>query len=209
MRMFRSAAFFGAALILAATNLASAADLPVSPYYAPPPEPLPPSSIWMGPYLGATIGYEWGGVDNSRTRPSGVVGGIEGGYNWQRGSFVFGAEAEIDLSAADDTISPFEFSSPWFGTLRARGGVALNNVLLYGTGGLAFGDLRADSFNLTESHTTVGWTAGAGVEVLFNPRWSAKVEWLYLQLSDTNFSVTGTSNGFGANILRVGANYHF
>jgi outer membrane immunogenic protein len=82
-------------------------------------------------------------------------------------------------------------------------------VLLYGTGGLAFGDLRADSFNLTESHTTVGWTAGAGVEVLLNPRWSAKVEWLYLQLSDTNFSVTGTSNDFGGNILRVGANYHF
>ena len=55
----------------------------------------------------------------------------------------------------------------------------------------------------------MGWTAGAGVEVLFNPRWSAKAEWLYLQLSDTDFSVTGTSNGFGANILRVGANYHF
>ncbi len=70
-----------------------------------------------------------------------------------------------NLSGADDTISPFEFSNPWFGTLRARGGVALNNVLLYGTGGLAYGDLRADSFNLTESHTTVGWTAGAGVEV--------------------------------------------
>jgi outer membrane immunogenic protein len=208
MRMFRGAALFGVALALAATGLARAADLPIGSYYTPP-EPPPPSALWMGPYLGATIGYQWGGVDNSRTRPSGVVGGIEGGYNWQRGSFVLGAEAEIDLSGADDTVSPFEFSTPWLGTLRARGGVALNNVLLYGTGGLAFGDLRADSFNLTESHTTVGWTAGAGVEVLLNPRWSAKVEWLYLQLSDTNFSVTGTSNDFGGNILRVGANYHF
>ena len=209
MRMFRSAAFFGAAFVLAATSLACAADLPMGSYYSPPPEPLPPSAMWMGPYLGATVGYEWGGVDNSPTHPSGVVGGIEGGYNWQRGSFVFGGEADLQLSGADDTISPFEFSNPWFGTLRARGGIALNNVLLYGTGGLAYGSLRADSFNLTESHTTVGWTAGAGVEVLFNPRWSAKAEWLYLQLSDSNFSITGTSNGFGANILRVGANYHF
>jgi outer membrane immunogenic protein len=206
MRMFRSAAIFGATLVLAATGLARAADLPMGSYYTPEP---PPSALWMGPYLGATVGYEWGGVDNSRTHPAGVVGGVEGGFNWQRGSFVFGGEADLQLSGADDTISPFEFSNPWFGTLRARGGIALNNVLLYGTGGLAYGNLRADSFNLTESHTNVGWTAGAGVEVLFNPHWSAKAEWLYLQLSDTNFSVTGTSNGFGANILRVGANYHF
>jgi outer membrane immunogenic protein len=209
MRMFRSAAFFGAALVFASTGLACAADLPMGSYYSPPPEPPPPTAMWMGPYLGATVGYEWGGVDNSPTHPSGVVGGIEGGYNWQRGSFVFGGEADLQLSGADDTISPFEFSNPWFGTVRARGGVALNNVLRYGTGGLAYGSLRADSFNLTETHTTVGWTAGAGVEVLFNPRWSAKAEWLYLQLSDSNFSITGTSNGFGANILRVGANYHF
>ncbi len=209
MRMFRGAAFFGAALILATAGLARAADLPSTPYYAPPPEPLPPSSIWMGPYLGANIGYEWGTVDNSSTRPSGIAGGIEGGYNWQRGSFVLGAEADIELSAADDTISPFEFSNPWFGTVRGRAGVALNNVLLYGTGGLSFGELRADSFNLTETHTTVGWVAGAGAEVAFNPRWSAKAEWLYLSLSDTTFSLTGLSNGFEANMLRVGVNYHF
>jgi outer membrane immunogenic protein len=209
MRMFRGAAFFGAALMLATAGLARAADLPSSPYYAPPPESLPPSSIWMGPYLGATIGYEWGTVDNSPTRPAGIVGGIEGGYNWQRGSFVLGAEADIQLSAADDTISPFEFSNPWFGTVRGRAGVALNNVLLYGTAGLSFGELRADSFNLTETHTTVGWVAGAGAEVAFNPRWSAKAEWLYLSLSDSSFSLTGLSNGFEANMLRVGVNYHF
>jgi outer membrane immunogenic protein len=209
MRMFRGAALVGAALTIATTGLAYAADLPASPYYAPPPEPLPPSALWMGPYLGATGGYEWGTVDNSPTKPSGIVGGVEGGYNWQRGSFVLGFEADLQLSGADDTISPFEFSNLWFGTVRGRAGVALNNVLLYGTGGLSYGDLRADSFNLTETHTTVGWVAGLGAEVLFNPRWSAKAEWLYFQLSDTNFSLTGLSNGLDANILRVGVNYHF
>jgi len=209
MRMFCGAALFGAALMLATAGLARAADLPSGPYYAPPPEPLPPSSIWMGPYLGATVGYQWSTVDNSPTRPSGIVGGIEGGYNWQRGSFVLGFEADLQLSGADDTISPFEFSNPWFGTVRGRAGVALNNVLLYGTGGLSYGELRADSFNLTETHTTVGWVAGAGAEVAFNPHWSAKAEWLYLELSDTTFSLTGTSNGLNANTLRVGVNYHF
>jgi outer membrane immunogenic protein len=209
MRMFRGAAFFGAALMLATAGAARAADLPSGPYYAPPPEPLAPSSIWMGPYLGANIGYEWGGVDNSPTRPSGIVGGVEGGYNWQRGSFVAGFEADLQLSGADDTISPFEFSNLWFGTVRGRAGVALNNILLYGTGGLSYGDLRANSFNLTETHTTIGWVVGAGAEVAFTPRWSAKAEWLYLQLSDTTFSLTGTSNGFGADVVRVGVNYHF
>jgi outer membrane immunogenic protein len=205
-------AYFTAMLALAATNLvttdlARAADLPAVPYYTAP-EPLSAYS-WAGPYLGATLGYEWGNVDNSNTRPAGVAGGVEAGYNWQRGAFVFGGETDIQLSGADDTVSPFEFSNPWFGTLRGRAGMAFSNVLLYGTAGLSYGDLRADSFNLTESHTSVGWVAGAGVEVAFTSRWSAKAEWLYLDLSDSSFSLTGTNNGLGADLLRVGVNYHF
>jgi outer membrane immunogenic protein len=198
---------FTAILTTAAPNLALAADLPAGPYYTAP-EPLSAYS-WAGPYLGATLGYEWGSVDNSNTHPSGIAGGVEAGYNWQRGAFVFGGEADIQLSGADDTLAPFEFSNPWFGTLRGRAGVALSNVLLYGTAGLSYGDLRADSFNLTESHTSVGWVAGGGVEVAFTPRWSAKAEWLYLDLSDSTFSLTGANNGLGADLLRMGVNYHF
>jgi outer membrane immunogenic protein len=196
-----------AMLTLATTSLALAADLGGGPYYTAP-QPLSAYS-WAGPYLGATLGYEWGSVDNSNTKPSGIAGGVEAGYNWQRGVFVFGGETDIQLSGADDTISPFEFSNPWFGTLRGRAGVTMNNVLLYGTAGLSYGDLRADSFNLTESHTSVGWVAGAGVEVAFTPRWSAKAEWLYLDLSDSTFSLTGTNNGLAADLLRLGVNYHF
>jgi len=202
-----SRAAVGAALLLASPALASAADFPASPYYTTP-EPLSAYS-WAGPYLGATVGYEWGTVDNSRTQPSGIAGGVEAGYNWQRGAFVFGGETDIDLSGADDTLSPFEFSNPWFGTVRGRAGVTLNNVLLFGTAGLAYGDLRADTFGLTESHTSLGWAAGGGVEVGFTPHWSAKAEWLYLDLSDRNFSVTGTSNGLAADLLRLGVNYRF
>lgn len=210
MRRFHRAALgiaFGAASAVTMSGLAVAADLPPGPYYTAP-APLSAYS-WAGPYLGATLGYEWGSVDNSLTRPSGIAGGVEAGYNWQRGAFVFGGEADIQLSGADDTLSPYEFSNPWFGTIRGRAGVTLNNVLVYGTAGLAYGDLRADSFNLTESHTNVGWVAGAGVEVGFTPRWSAKAEWLYLDLSDSSFSVTGTNNGLAADLLRLGVNYHF
>jgi outer membrane immunogenic protein len=197
----------GAALVLAMSGLAAAADLPAAPYYTAP-EPLTAYS-WAGPYLGATLGYEWGTVSDSPTRPSGIAGGVEAGYNWQRGAFVFGGEADIQLSGADDTLSPFEFSNPWFGTVRGRAGASLSNVLVYGTAGLAYGELRADSFNLTESHVNVGWTAGLGVEVGLTPRWSAKAEWLYLDLSGRSFSLTGTSNGLAADLLRLGVNYRF
>jgi outer membrane immunogenic protein len=202
-----SAACASAMLALATTGAALAADLGGGPYYTAP-GPLSAYS-WAGPYLGATIGYEWGTVDNNNTRPSGVAGGVQAGYNWQRGAFVFGGETDIQLSGADDTLSPFEFSNPWFGTVRGRAGVTMNNVLLYGTAGLSYGDLRADSFNLTESHVSLGWVAGAGVEVAFTPHWSAKAEWLYIDLSDSTFSLTGTNNGLAADLIRMGVNYHF
>jgi outer membrane immunogenic protein len=189
------------AIVLATTGLAAAAD-----YYAP--SPFGPYS-WMGPYVGATAGYEWGWVSNSPTQPSGLAGGIEAGYNWQRGQFVFGGETDINLSAADATVAPVEFSSPWFGTVRGRGGVTVGNVLIFGTAGVAYGDLRADTAGLTESHVNAGWVAGAGVEVGFTQRWSGKAEWLYLDMAGSNFSLTGANNGLTANLLRFGVNYRF
>jgi outer membrane immunogenic protein len=198
----------GAALTLAASGSALAADVPSGPYYTAP-APLSAYS-WAGPYLGATLGYEWGTVDNNPTRPSGIAGGVEAGYNWQRGSFVFGGETDFQLSGADDTLSPYEFSNPWFGTLRGRAGVAIGNVLVYGTAGLAYGSLTATTAgNLSETHDSVGWTAGLGAEVGLTPHWSAKAEWLYLDLADRNFSVTNASNGLAADLLRLGINYRF
>ncbi len=190
-----------AAMLLAMTGVATAAD-----YFAP--SPLGPYS-WIGPYIGATAGYQWGWVSNSPTQPAGLEGGIEGGYNWQRGNFVFGGEADLNLSSASATVAPLEFSSPWFSTVRGRGGVTFGNVLVYGTAGLAFGDLRADAAGLSESHANIGWTAGAGVEVGFTRSWSAKAEWLYLDLAGSNFSVSGVNNGLTANLLRFGVNYRF
>src|SRR5690348_17651644 len=133
---------------------------------------------WAGPYLGGNVGYAWGSVDNAWAKPSGFVGGVQAGYNFQRGPWVFGIEGDIQGSSADDTFAAWKFSNPWFGTVRGRGGYAFNNVLFYGTLGLAFGELRADTFGLSESHTNVGWTAGLGAEFGFAPNWSAKIEYL-------------------------------
>jgi outer membrane immunogenic protein len=196
-------------LALAGTASARAADLSYgsrAPYTVN--QPLNASS-WAGPYLGGTLGYEWGNVSNNPTRPSGFVGGVAAGYNWQNGPWVFGVEGDIEVSGADDTFAPWKFSNPWFGTLRGRAGYTVSNVLFYGTAGLAFGELKGQTFGLSESHTTAGWTAGVGAEVGFAPSWSAKIEYLYVDLSDSQFAITGVSNGYRFGLVRAGVNYHF
>jgi outer membrane immunogenic protein len=137
------------------------------------------------------------------------LGGLQGGYNWQNGQFVFGGETDLQLTDADDTFAPWKFSNPWFGTLRGRAGMAMNNILFYATAGLAYGGLKAEAAGLTETKTHLGWTAGVGMEVGFNRSWSAKVEYLYMDLGNRAYSVTGADNGLESNMLRFGINYHF
>ncbi|MGC1696814.1 MAG: outer membrane protein [Pseudolabrys sp.] len=193
---------------VAASGAALAADLPRSPapYYAPAQSGL---YNWGGAYAGLNLGYEWGKVTNSAVEPSGVAGGGQIGYNWQSGQFVFGVETDVQFSGADDTFAPFKFSNPWFGTLRGRAGAAFNNVLLYGTLGLAYGSLKGEIPGLDETRTEVGWAGGIGAEYGFNPNWSARVEYLYMDLASRGFSITSTDNGLHASMLRLGINYHF
>jgi outer membrane immunogenic protein len=200
------------ALTMAATMVvagtAAAADLSrgPTPYYA---NTAPAVYNWSGFYAGANAGYEWGKITNSSVSPDGLFGGLQGGFNWQTGQFVVGGETDIQGSGADDTFAPYKFSNPWFGTVRARAGWALNNVLFYGTFGLAYGEIKAENLSLDESKTHVGWTGGLGMEVGFTPNWSAKVEYLYMDLGNRAYSITGMNNGFETNMVRVGINYHF
>ncbi len=150
----------------------------------------------------------------------GMTGRAQGGYNWQSGKFVFGCEASISWSNLDGTarVSPIimnngsAFASngfllarqdlKWFGTLRPRAGVAVaeDRVLVYGTGGLAYGNVNytanADfrpsagspilffQYPVSFSKTKTGWTAGGGAEVRLNQHWSLKFEYLYLDLGN-------------------------
>ena len=198
-----------AAVALMATGVASAhaADLPYgsrAPYTVN--QPLNAFS-WAGPYLGGNLGH--GTVGNNPAKPSGFSGGVQAGYNWQNGPWVFGLEGDIQATGAEETFAPWKFSNPWFGTVRGRAGYSFNNVLFYGTGGLAFGALRAQTFGLSETHTNAGWTLGAGAEMGFAPNWSAKVEYLYVDLANSGFVVTGVSNGYRFGLIRAGINYHF
>ena len=62
---------------------------------------------------------------------------------------------------------------------------------------------------LSESHTNAGWTVGAGAEVGLGPNWSAKIEYLYVDLASSQFAITGMSNGYRFGLIRAGVNYHF
>jgi outer membrane immunogenic protein len=201
----------GALALIAAgwTTSARAADL----YGSRPPLTVNQTQFgpdsWAGPYLGGNLGYAWASVANNPTKPSGFVGGVQAGYNWQNGVWVFGLEGDIQATGAEDTFAPWKFSNPWFGTVRGRAGYTFNNVLFFGTGGLAFGELRATTFGVTESHTNAGWTLGVGAEMGFAQNWSAKVEYLYVDLANSNFVITGASNGYRFGLIRAGVNYHF
>jgi outer membrane immunogenic protein len=201
-----------------ASSSAIAGDLPPAPYGAPPPYGPPPYGAygysWIGPYIGFNVGYHWGTLTSSgqwskSAKPAGFVIGGQGGYNWQVGHFVYGFEADLQASGANDTFATYKFSNPWFGTVRGRAGVAFNNILLYGTAGLALAGSQIDVGGISESNTHVGWAVGAGMEVGFTPNWSAKAEYLFIDLSNQSYVLTGTTQGFQSNILRFGVNYRF
>ena len=191
----------------ASTAPAAAAD-----FYRKAPGYAPLSYYnWNGFYVGANLGYQWGSVTNwPSVSPSGVTGGAQVGYNWQvHPNWVLGLEADIQGSSANDTFAAYKFSNPWFGTVRGRAGYAMNNVLIYGTGGFAYGGGSVTFGGATESQTHTGWTAGAGVEVGLTPNWSAKAEYLYVQLNNQGYVLTGVNNGLQSNVFRLGVNYRF
>ena len=124
---------FAATLVALALLSSAAAAADNLPYGT---RARPGGYMWQGPYVGANLGYQWSGITNNPASPSGIAGGVQAGYNVQYGQFVFGGETDLQVTGANDTFAPWKFSNPWFGTLRARAGVAMSNVLFYGVGHL-------------------------------------------------------------------------
>ncbi len=204
-RMIRAFLRTATLVVALATVPAMAADVGRDPYVAAPYGGF----TWTGFYVGANLGYLWGMVTNAGFNHSGVAGGGQAGYNWQVRSFVFGAETDLQLTGAQDTVGGFKFSNPWFGTLRARAGYAMNNILLYATAGIAYGGGQIDFGAVSESHSDFGWTVGGGMEVALTPHWSAKAEYLYVDLTGQNYALTGLTHAIHSNVLRLGGNYRF
>ena len=199
-------------LIAAAVTLAAAggqvlaADLP--PAAAPPPRapaaylPPPPMFSWTGIYLGINGGGSWGTAtdqfNGGGVSPNGfLVGGTLGG-NYQFGAFVIGLEGDGDWSDLDGKNTACggafgcETRSTWLATVRGRAGWAWDRILFYGTGGAAFGNVQAGGIGGPfDSATQTGWTAGAGVEWAFLPNWTAKVEYLYVDLGNLSCTAAG------------------
>jgi len=205
-----------------------AADLPRSmPTKAPAMVPL--AYNWTGFYLGINGGYGWGSSDWSGgvvggSSPNGWLVGGTVGYNWQApGSpFVFGLEGDLGWADFRDSftnatcVTGCETKLNWLGTARGRLGYAWDRFMVYGTGGAAFGEVETNVAGLAgASDTNVGWTAGAGIEGAIGANWTAKVEYLYVDLGNVSCGVTAcggavaTSGDFTTNVVRGGLNYRF
>lgn len=215
---------------------ALAADMAVK---APPPPVAAPAYSWTGFYIGGNGGYAWGssvqfftgggGGTTHRYNIDGWEGGGTLGYNWQIQQWVLGVETDFSGShiSGSSTVSTVRYGCGTtcattvddFGTLSARLGYGWNNVLLYGTGGLAYGGIASNLDGGTATNWRTGWAAGAGAEYGFAPHWSAKLEWIYLNFSsfqwtnahNANFNCTGINCSTDAkfNVIRAGVNYRF
>jgi outer membrane immunogenic protein len=170
--------------------------------------------------------------------PDGGLLGAQAGYNWQNGNWVSGIEGDWQWVNQRDSIS-ITLGTPgnninndglalsdtlrWLATLRGRLGYNSGDWLWYVTGGgafagaeesdtLTFGGITAGAnFN----RTLGGWTAGAGVEKVISGNWSAKLEYLYVNLGSVTDSfalapgaVETVHQNVTDNIVRLGLNYH-
>jgi outer membrane immunogenic protein len=191
-------------------NVVSASALPAS-------AAVSPASRWTGPYIGLHGGYGSGtfktsAVVSTNLDPDGGFGGFQTGYNWQFApNWVLGAETDTSWGSLKDSAGATQVKIDELGTARGRLGYAMSNVLLYGTGGLAWAHVKATTADPVSSDTyLLGWTAGAGIEYEFMPRWSAKVEYAYMNFPDTSETLAGTAfhEKLDAHLIKVGVNYH-
>jgi outer membrane immunogenic protein len=239
------------AAFAALAGQAFAADLPARPVYkAPPPAPV---YGWTGFYGGVNLGYSWGKLSNDFTvntiattfsegqQVNGVIGGFQWGYNWQFGNWVLGTESDFMfsdqrgstnycLNGGCTVYSTGSHRLPWLGTGRTRLGLlATPNILLYGTGGVAYGQIRSDysvtstvippvgTSTLSLRDTRVGWVVGAGIEGMVAPNWLLRAEYLYVDLGNDRVTLTDTTGAvvftqnrrFNDSIARAALSYKF
>lgn len=217
---------------------AHAADLTYEPV------PVAPAPFnWTGFYIGVHGGVGGANVDSNFSNPDfsanwsdtafGAFGGAQIGYNYQFApNWVVGAETDI---AASGIKASFDYNEPgfdqsieakvdWFGTIRGRLGYAWDELLLYGTGGAAYGNLKAKAhfsdapdLDFDVSDTQWGWTIGAGVEYAITPNITLKTEYLYVDLGSVDLNgynvvvdaVGDTSVDAAFHTVKFGLNYKF
>jgi outer membrane immunogenic protein len=218
---------------LAIISMASTAEAQSRRARAEAPK-TPPRHQWTGFYVGGNLGYGIAGLtDNAplavTTNMTGVVGGVQAGYNYQIDSMVVGIEADIQASDQSATYTrnlpvvgdlTVDQRIPYFGTVRGKLGYAFDCgcVMAYGTLGWAYGAYRpsvtAFGITLSGDYTRSALAVGAGVEWMVKRNWSAKLEAIYLDTgnigSATSFPVIGQVHMRVRDaVTRLGVNYHF
>jgi outer membrane immunogenic protein len=149
------------------------------------------------------------------------VTGLEGDFSWS------GIRDTFTSSNGLPTFCPSGFpcftSLQWLGTDRVRLGYAQDGILIYATGGVAYGDVRATILNAgpfgidSENHMRVGYAVGGGIEAKIYRDWSVKLEYLYVDFGNrVGYTALPPppplqpENVFlNSNIVRVGLNYKF
>lgn len=181
-------------------------------------------------------------IASNAASSSSWVAGAQLGYNWQRGSVVYGFEGDIsglDLSNQMNTSLPrnfFNLTNPtattsssidWYGSVRGRVGWAMDSVMFYGTGGLAYGRTNvsstlSDNFlpttvNSQASSLKAGWVVGLGMEYLLRPNMTLNIGYQYVDLGSTNLSASSIDGSLRQSIndhsqfqvISVGLNWLF
>jgi len=194
--------------VIAFTGTAFAADaqrLPPAPPRAAVPLPVIPNG-WGGHYAGLIGGYAWGG---STIANRGWIGGVYAGFNAQVDrNIIIGIEGDGTLTTKRGSDGVTEVRNPWDATVRARIGFGSPTWLFYGTGGVAFGEVRATTAGTTESATRTGWTAGTGLEARVTSNATARVEYRYTNLGTATFT-TNPSIAYRSTDLLVGVGVKF
>ena len=219
-----------------------------------------PTLISDDTVVGAAVPFAGTGSANNI---DGIIGGGQIGYNWQSGPILFGLEADFQGSGErggstfcqtaacplGSLTGSVDHKLRWFGTARARAGwLPTDRVLLYVTGGLAYGQIDSDYTlgflgtpltGFSAKNTKAGYTIGGGIEGALWGNWTAKAEYLFMDLGsfasgngvattttsvnllntpqqafntviDTSTTASGAfNNRFRDHIFRVGINYRF
>lgn len=247
-----------AACTVIASSGAYAADA-IVPYVPEPAPVVADTFSWTGGYVGVNAGYAWGkfkhnvlakqivgkdylpGTPESEKNyeivddatysasPSGFVGGVQIGYNWQFDQFVFGLETDFQGGSLKGSVSggvaPYTFNADtkidWFGTARVRlGYVPTERLMIYATGGLAYAHVKSymnyAGFESAVSKTKTGYTVGGGAEYAIDNHWSLKTEYLFTDLGKIDsMEVIRKRNAYSAetkanfHTVRIGLNYKF
>jgi outer membrane immunogenic protein len=179
-------------------------------------EYVSPIYNWTGAYVGIQGGGGWGRSDYSFGSNARLNGGLIGGtlgYNWQNGPLVYGLETDLafaNISGSTGCGIGFSCSTRnnWLGTTRVRVGYAMDRWMPYVTGGFAYGGIKTSVAGADRSDTKGGWTVGAGIEAAIAGPWTAKVEYLHVDLGSAD-AAFGTTANYRSDLVRAGVNYRF